>query len=221
MSEFTCQTEDALPHNKTNAASNSTKVRMQLLTLFNTTSVVDLSGRASNISASQTLMATSAAKLPNPSSVFNVSNTPFMSSNVSSPSALSLPPPLFSSNASVGYCQSYFASANLTATSCLSTETWWQTPCSCDATLLTTLNSLPLVCLPTLTPTDLQTLLIFLADFQAPCSGFSGVSIGCQQQLQTVLYPTNTCIQAAQTNATAMATCFCEQVVTLIPRCIE
>ncbi|KAI8842255.1 hypothetical protein BJ741DRAFT_592624 [Chytriomyces cf. hyalinus JEL632] len=83
--------------------------------------------------------------------------------------------------------------------------------CQCQETLLKRIRAVALTCLPEVTATQLQTLLIQVAQYDASCGTESaGVAIGCQQSMIRLHNPKSECLQAATTyNGTLQ--CVCEQ----------
>ncbi|KAJ3220741.1 hypothetical protein HDU81_011214 [Chytriomyces hyalinus] len=83
--------------------------------------------------------------------------------------------------------------------------------CQCQETLLKRIRAVALTCLPEVTATQLQTLLIEVAQYDASCgTERAGVSIGCQQNMIRLHNPKSECLQSATTYNSSLQ-CVCEQ----------
>ncbi|KAJ3398501.1 hypothetical protein HDU80_008861 [Chytriomyces hyalinus] len=105
-----------------------------------------------------------------------------------------------------GFCGAAMASIHQSIALCKTDAS-----CQCQETLLTRIRAVALTCLPEVTATQLQTLLIEVAQYDASCGTESaGVAIGCQQSMIRLHNPKSECLQAATTyNGTLQ--CVCEQ----------
>ncbi|KAJ3261268.1 hypothetical protein HDU77_000960 [Chytriomyces hyalinus] len=105
-----------------------------------------------------------------------------------------------------GFCGAAMASIHQSIALCKT-----DAACQCQETLLKRIRAVALTCLPEVTATQLQTLLIEVAQYDASCGTESaGVAIGCQQSMIRLHNPKSECLQAATTyNGTLQ--CVCEQ----------
>ncbi|KAI8839388.1 hypothetical protein BJ741DRAFT_706838 [Chytriomyces cf. hyalinus JEL632] len=106
----------------------------------------------------------------------------------------------------LGFCGSALASIQQSIVAC-NTDAL----CQCQQTVLKQIHAVSLTCLPEFTATQLQTLLIQIAQYDASCGAENaGISIGCQQSMIRLHNPKSECIQAAATYNSTLQ-CICEQ----------